>query len=162
MHTLFIHLLIIGNILFLVHLNHVHDVCMNMTIFYQFYVLFLLAARACFCNPCFTARLTDRVGDHLLTCCLNPSSLMAVRTKVRTAYKIDVNEKIYCFLYCSSSISISFVFLGKFNRRLLCNNMLRMPMCCYANWERTQPSQCSSKTCEGNELNSIWHFCFFD
>ncbi|CAF4868710.1 unnamed protein product [Rotaria sp. Silwood1] len=46
------------------------------------------SAYACCCAPCFIAQLTDRVGDHLLTCCLNPCSLMAVRTKVRTAFKI--------------------------------------------------------------------------
>ncbi len=55
---------------------------------------FILAAYACFCAPCYTAQLTDRVGDHLLTCCLNPFSLMAVRTKVRTAFKIQVSVYI--------------------------------------------------------------------
>jgi len=60
------------------------------------------SAMSCFCNPCFTARLTRRVGDHLLTCCLNPCSLMAVRTKVRTAYKIQGSliEDCYTTVCC--------------------------------------------------------------
>jgi len=46
------------------------------------------SAFACLCNPCYTAQLTKRAGDHILTCLVNPCTLMAVRTKVRTAYKI--------------------------------------------------------------------------
>ncbi|CAF2981016.1 unnamed protein product [Rotaria socialis] len=46
------------------------------------------SAYACFCALCYAAQLTDRVGDHTLTCCLNPCSLTAVRTKVRATYKI--------------------------------------------------------------------------
>lgn len=83
----------VGKRLFLVHLNHVQDVCKHrIDIRYVMHFLFL-AACACFCNPCLTALLTDRVGDHLLTCCLNPCALMAVRTKVRATYKIKV--KVY-------------------------------------------------------------------
>jgi hypothetical protein len=70
----------------------------------NFDILYLLAAYACLCTPCFTAQLTDRQGDHFLTCCLNPCVLSGIRTKVRTAYKIEVN--IYTYIsYCTAIFS---------------------------------------------------------
>jgi hypothetical protein len=70
-------------------------------------MVFFLAAFACFCAPCLTAKLTRRVGDPLLTCCLNPCTLMAVRVKVRTAYKIKVNISISA-LHCIYNGVLSF------------------------------------------------------
>lgn len=85
--------MILGTELFLVHLVHVQNVCiMTMTKKYNnlIYGIFL-AALACFCNPCYTAMLTDRVGDNMLTCFINPCVLMGIRTKVRATYKIQVS-----------------------------------------------------------------------
>ncbi len=53
-----------------------------------------LAAFAYFCCPCYVAKINDRMGEHFLTCCINPCSLMALRTKVRTAFHIRVNKTI--------------------------------------------------------------------
>ncbi len=80
----------------MVHLSHVRDVRIHsyrdyMIKYSNFDILYLLAAYACLCTPCFTAQLTDRQGDHFLTCCLNPCVLSGIRTKVRTAYNIEVN-----------------------------------------------------------------------
>ncbi|CAF1212486.1 unnamed protein product [Adineta steineri] len=46
------------------------------------------SALFCFCLPCCVAKMSERQGDHILTCCVNPCTLMAIRTKVRAAYKI--------------------------------------------------------------------------
>jgi len=58
------------------------------------------SAYACFCNPCYTAQLTERVGDHLLTCLLDRGVLMSIRTKVRTAYKIQGSLLEDCYTTC--------------------------------------------------------------
>lgn len=57
-------------------------------------VLFSLipAAIACFCLPCYSSLLVRRGGDHLLTCLINPYSLMNLRTKVRAAFQIQVKS----------------------------------------------------------------------
>ncbi len=59
----------------------------------SFILYLLLAAFACFCYPCYTAKIIDRMGEHFLTCCINPCSLMALRTKVRTAFHIRVYKE---------------------------------------------------------------------
>jgi hypothetical protein len=126
-----------GTIVFLLHLSHVHNVCLNFIIGISNPVSFL-AAYACFCCPCLTAQLSKRVGDHTLTCLVNPAALMVIRTKVRTAYKIKVNIYEYLSIFLTR-----FLFLGKFNRRLLYDTMLRMPMCCHADRQRTRSPSCS-------------------
>ncbi|UJR14831.1 hypothetical protein I4U23_001816 [Adineta vaga] len=47
------------------------------------------SAYACLCGPCYLSQLSDRVGEHKLACCIVPGTLLAIRTKVRTAYKIE-------------------------------------------------------------------------
>ncbi len=99
---IFINLIIIGIKHYLVHLNHVHNVCVcfcfqKKILIYEYIII--LAAFACFCYPCYTAKINDRMGEHFLTCCLNPCSLMALRTKARTAFHIRVNKDSFpCFL----------------------------------------------------------------
>ncbi len=68
--------------------------------------IYILAAFACFCFPCYTAKINDRMGEHFLTCCLNPCSLMALRTKVRTAFHIRVNKDYFSYFAYSSSFFI--------------------------------------------------------
>ncbi|CAF0935236.1 unnamed protein product [Adineta ricciae] len=47
------------------------------------------SAYACLCGQCFVGQLADRLGEHFITCCIVPGSLLALRTKVRTVYKIE-------------------------------------------------------------------------
>ncbi|CAF0878242.1 unnamed protein product [Adineta ricciae] len=49
------------------------------------------SALACFCTPCYTAKVIDRTNDNYCTGFCNPWSLMALRTKVRTAFRIQGN-----------------------------------------------------------------------
>ena len=53
---------------------------------------FLLATFACCCYPCYIAKLADRMDEHCATVWFNPCSLMALRTKIRTAFHIRVNR----------------------------------------------------------------------
>lgn len=151
-----------GTTHYLLHSSHVHDVRMRIS-FITFERYFHLAAYACFCNPCFTAQLTQRAGDHILTCCVNPFTLMAIRTKVRTAYKIEVsiNKHTDSIIKWMFSLNSS----GKSDRRLLHNNMLCLSMCCDANWKRTEWTWYSRKTRSIDNLsplsNNILSFSFF-
>jgi hypothetical protein len=92
MPILFLHLIIIGIDHFVARFEHVHEVFVG----FQCKVILMydvfLAGFACFCNPCYTAKLIDRTGDNFWTGWFNPCSLMALRTKVRTTFRIRVNK----------------------------------------------------------------------
>ncbi|CAF3522205.1 unnamed protein product [Rotaria sordida] len=58
------------------------------------------SAFACFCSPCYIAKLNDRAGEYFLTYCINPYSLMALRTKVRAAFHIRGSLAEDCYTTC--------------------------------------------------------------
>ncbi|CAF1141581.1 unnamed protein product [Rotaria sordida] len=58
------------------------------------------SAFACFCSPCYIAKLNDRTGEYFLTYCINPYSLMALRTKVRAAFHIRGSLAEDCYTTC--------------------------------------------------------------
>ncbi|CAF1217188.1 unnamed protein product [Rotaria magnacalcarata] len=66
------------------------------------------SAFAYFCTPCYIAKLHDRSGEHFLTNCINPCSLMVLRTKVRTAFHIrgslaeDCYKTVCCIVPCAA------------------------------------------------------------
>ncbi|CAF0766926.1 unnamed protein product [Adineta steineri] len=58
------------------------------------------SAFAYFCTPCYTAKLIDRTGERFCIGICNPFALMALRTKVRTAFRIRGNVTQDCLLSC--------------------------------------------------------------
>ncbi|UJR31891.1 hypothetical protein I4U23_019365 [Adineta vaga] len=56
------------------------------------------SAFACFCTPCYIAKVIDRTNDNYCIGFFNPYALMALRTKVRTSFRIRGNLVEDCLL----------------------------------------------------------------
>jgi hypothetical protein len=50
---------------------------------------------AFFCCPCFTCKLFERAGECLCTPMFAPGALLALRTKIRTGFRIEVKKKLF-------------------------------------------------------------------
>ena len=87
---MFILLIIIGTVHFSVHSILVIEVCVCMLRNSLMNMSFLLATFACCCYPCYIAKIADRLDEHCATVWINPCALMALRTKIRTAFHIRV------------------------------------------------------------------------
>ena len=98
-----------------------------------------LGCYAFFCPCCFGCRLFKRAGENMCTC-LCPSALYALRSKIRTAFRIEVrpwaslvdewNRSILSLLHC----------LGGFMQRLLLDYVLSL-LCLDSNDEWTWPAR---------------------